>query len=293
VNRDRAFFDDRYLSLRQLGDFLAVVEIGGNEVYLDPGQKMCPFGRLHWKHTLASGFRLSEKGAVQVYTPPANYKSAVLSRTADLTLDATGNVKGSIRFVMTGPDALYWRQTTLRNDEEEVKKQFNESIKESIPDGVEADFDHFLGLPDYNSNLIAIVQVSGNMGTATGKRFFLPGLFFESRGKHPFVAEEKRTTPVDVHYPRTEQDEVFYHLPEGFTMESGPQNAKASWPDHALLAIAASATGDTVKVNRMLVYNYTILNPADYPQLHDFYQKVATADQQQLVLTRATVAKGN
>jgi hypothetical protein len=31
----------------------------------------------------------------------------------------------------------------------------------------------------------------------------------------------------------------------------------------------------------------------DYGDLHDFYQKVATADQQQLVLTRAQVAKGN
>ena len=34
-------------------------------------------------------------------------------------------------------------------------------------------------------------------------------------------------------------------------------------------------------------------SPKDYQNLHDFYQKVATADQQQLVLTRAPVAKGN
>jgi hypothetical protein len=293
VNRDRAIFDGNYLSVKQLDDYLALVNLDGKEEYLDPGEKYCPFGRLHWKHTLASGFKLTDKGTVPVTTPAGNYKSAVLSRTADLTLDATGNVKGTVRFVMAGPDALHWRQTSLRNDEEEVKKEFNESIREYIPDGVEADFDHFLGLPEYDSNLIAVVKVSGNVGTATGKRFFLPGLFFESRGKHPFAAEEKRTTPVDVHYPKTEQDEVFYHLPEGFTMESAPQNAKASWPDHAVLSITSSATGDTIKVDRTLLYNYTLLSSEDYPQLHDFYQKVATADQQQLVLTRATVAKGN
>ena len=25
--------------------------LDGKDVYLDPGQKMCPFGLLHWKHT--------------------------------------------------------------------------------------------------------------------------------------------------------------------------------------------------------------------------------------------------
>jgi hypothetical protein len=43
----------------------------------------------------------------------------------------------------------------------------------------------------------------------------------------------------------------------------------------------------------LLAHNYTLLDPKDYNDLHGFYQKVATADQQQLVLTRTTAAKGN
>jgi hypothetical protein len=76
-------------------------------------------------------------------------------------------------------------------------------MQDEFPDGVQADFDHFLGLDDYTSNLVGIVRVTGNIGTATGKRFFLPGLFFESRAKHPFVAQDKRATPVDVRYAET------------------------------------------------------------------------------------------
>ena len=30
---------------------------------------------------------------------------------------------------MTGPNALYWRQLTLENDEDEVKKEFNETMR--------------------------------------------------------------------------------------------------------------------------------------------------------------------
>lgn len=294
VNRDRAIFDNNYLSLDQLDDYLADVNVNGKDIYLDPGQKMCPFGLLHWKHTLAGGLRLSDEGAVPDTTPGEPYTVSVVNRFADLTLDEHGNVKGSLRIGMTGQDALHWRQLTLRDDPDEVKKDFNDSLKGSIPDGVEADFDHFLALDDYTVNLVGIVKVSGSLGTATGKRFFLPGLFFESRAKHPFAAEEKRTAPVDVHYARMEQDRVTYHLPPGFTMESAPQATKSNWPERAILSIASNASGDSVTVNRTLAYNFTLLGSTDYAALHDFYLKVAVADQQQVVLARATAAaKGN
>jgi hypothetical protein len=60
-----------------------------------------------------------------------------------------------------------------------------------------------------------------------------------------------------------------------------------------LLKIASEATADSVNVTRTLAYGFTLLEPKDYGNLHDFYQKVATADQQQLVLTRTPAANGN
>jgi Domain of Unknown Function with PDB structure (DUF3857)/Transglutaminase-like superfamily len=293
ADRTRAIFDPRFLSVGQLDDYIAIVDLGGKDVYLDPGQKMCPFGVLDWKHSLASGFRLTEKGTTIATTPATAYNADVVERVAELAIDSAGAVSGTVRFIMSGQDALHWRQRTLENDQDEVKRQFNESVQNDFPDGVQGDFDHFLGLDDYNVNLIAFVKVSGNIATATGKHFFLPGLFFESRAKHPFVAEDKRTTPVDVHYAMMEQDDVTYHLPAGFTIESEPQAASTSWPNHAVLKISSVTNGDSVQVLRSLAYNYTLLDPKDYANLHDFYQKVAAADQQQLVLSRAQIAKGN
>jgi hypothetical protein len=117
VDRSRAMFDAAYPSTYQLDDFIVVVELGGKEVYLDPGQKMCSFGLLHWKHSLASGLRLSDKTAVIATTPATIYKSSTVQRVANLDIDDTGGVKGAIRFVMDGQEALYWRQLTLKNDE--------------------------------------------------------------------------------------------------------------------------------------------------------------------------------
>ena len=293
VDRDRAMFDRSYFSAYQFDDFIVVVELGGKKAYLDPGQKMCPFGSLHWKHTWATGFLSSEKGAEVATTPGLTLKDSTVNRVAYLSFDETGNVKGNVRIAMTGPNALYWRQMALENDEEEVKKRFNEWMRADLPEGVQADFDHFLGLDDPSVGLMGIVNVSGNIGSTTGKHFFLPGLFFDSRAKHPFVAQDKRTIPVDVHFPNLEQDHVTYHLPPGFNVESLPQDADTAWPDHALLKIHSSKEDGSVTVLRTLAYNFTLLDPKEYSNLHDFYLKVATADQQQLVLTRAAAGKGN
>ncbi len=295
VERNRALLDMQYYSMRQLDDFVAKLTIDGKDIYVDPGQRMCPFGTLSWRHSLAGGFELTDGGAVQVLTPASGLKETLLRRVADLTIEPTGELNGSARFVMSGQDALRWRQDSLENDQDEMKKQFNEAMREDFPDGVRAELDHFTGLDDYNTNLIAFVKVESASATMTGKHFILPGLFFESQAKHPFVAEDKREMPVDVRFARIEQDDVVYHLPDGTTIESAPEKSDTLWAGHAELKIATKAMVNSVEVVRTLVYNYTLLGAKDYPDLHDFYQKVAAVDQQQIVLNRAAAGavKGN
>ncbi len=296
ADRSRAMFDDGLLSYLQLdgagADIIAVAQLDGKEVYLDPGEKMCPFGTLHWRHTLTAGLRLVDKKGVIAQTPVPDYTKSVVNRLGELDIDQTGAVKGIVRFVLTGQTALYWRQLALQNDQEEIKKQFNEYLREEVPDGVQIDFDHFLALDDYNSNLMAIVRVNGNVGAATGKRFFLPGLFFQSHARHPFVEQDKRLTPVDVHYPKSELDDVTYRLPPGYTVESLPQKSTVRWSDRALLNIGAVQHENTVEVARSFAYNFAMLDPREYSGLHSFYRDVATADQQQLVLTRTSDVPG-
>jgi hypothetical protein len=293
VDRNRAIFENTFLSMSQFDDYIAIVQIGGKDIYLDPGQKMCPFGDLHWKHQLAKGLRLSDNGAIIASTSAAPPKSATVQRVADLTLDADGNVKGSARFVMTGPEALYWRQLSIENDENEVRKLFNESMRDDLPEGIQADFDHFLAYDDYESNLIGIANISGKIGSATATRLILPGLFFESRVRHPFVGEETRTVQVDLHFAEMEQDQVTYRLPPGFNVESMPLSSEIPWADRVSLKIGSSAQNGIVNVDRTFVRNFALLDPEEYNILRYIYVRMAAADQQQLVLTRDSPAKGN
>lgn len=293
ANRNRAIFDYGVLSTSQFEDYIAVGHLDGKEVFADPGEKLCPFGMLQWRHTMTSGFRPSGvKGApidtaTIARTPGTNDEASGVDRVADLTIDESGAVKGIVRIILRGQEALRWRQIAILSDENEMKKQFNEWIAPHLPEGVQGDFDHFLGLEDYNVNLLGFVRVSGSLGTTTGKRMFLPGMFFESKEKHPFVAEEKRAISVDVEYARSESDDVTYRLPAQFKVESRPEASQIEWADHAKLAITTTIDGDGVHVARQLENNYTIVDPKDYGKLHEFYQKLAVADQQQVVLVKS------
>jgi hypothetical protein len=76
-------------------------------------------------------------------------------------------------------------------------------------------------------------------------------------------------------------------------VESVPKTADVSWPGFAALKINSGVGNGSVEVFRTFARGFALLEPKAYNDLHDFYLKVATADQQQIVLTRATAGKGN
>jgi hypothetical protein len=293
VDREKGVFDANVLNFDQLDDDIVILAVGGQEILLDPGEKMCPFQTLSWKHSGASGSRQSPDGHDAITTPFQNYKTNSLVRIGDLALDEHGGISGSIRFAMTGQEALRWRQAALRSDLEEVKKEFDRTLEEILPSGVEGHIDNFVALDNPETNLMATINVHGALGVRTAKRLLLPGFFFESNGRQPFVNREKRETAVDMHFGEQVTDQVTYHTPAGLAVEGAPQDAKIGWQDHAVLVTKTATGPGSVAVGRTFGRAFTVVEPKEYQDLRGFYQKVAAADQQQLVLTASPTAKGN
>ena len=293
VDRERAEFAPGYLDIDQLDDDLVILSTGGKEIILDPGEKMCPFETVNWRHSAAGGIRESTDGRAAAVTPFQLYTTNSITRIGDVTLDEHGSMTGTFRVIMTGQEALYWRQQALVNDEDEVKKRFDRMLQGMVPEGVEAHIDHFLGLDDPDTNLIANVKAQGVLGSATSKRLLLPGFFFESRGHRPFVDRDQRLEPVDMHFGDRVTDHVVYHLPTSLSVEGAPQDAKIPWADQALLNIKVVSEPGKVTIARSLARGFTFVKPEQYQDLRGFYQKVAASDQQQLVLALGAEQKGN
>ena len=294
VDRSERVFAMGLLDFDQLDDDIVVLNIAGKDISLDPGEKMCPFQTVRWTHSGTAGIVQGDHVRSLAITPEQTYTSNKLTRNGDLTIDEHGAVTGQLTFVMLGQEALAWRQLALRNDQDELKKQFDRSLESAVPDGIEAHIDHFLGLDDPDANLIAIVKVHGNLGAATSKRLLVPGFFFQTRGSHPFVNQEKRIEPVDMHYGDTVTDQIVYHLPANMSVEGAPQDTKVPWQGHAVFATKTAAAPNQITIARIFARGFSSVKPEEYQDLRGFYQKVAAADQAQLVLTKTPPAqKGN
>jgi len=283
TDRSRAIFLRSYLTTSQLDDDIAIVSLDGKDVYLDPGERYCAFGDLDWKHTFSGGLRQIDHGTAVIQTPPVGYKATTVLRNADLSVEPDGKVHGTIRITMTGSEALTWRQRALSTDVDEIKKEFEDSVEEQVPAGIIVKTNHFLGLDTLGTAFMAILDVSGSMGTATSKRVFLPTMFFEA-GSKPLFVHEKRTAPIDLDYPYQMQDTVTIHLPKTMAVESAPKDAEIPLPENALYQAVFKHQADTLVAGRLFVLANPLYRVEEYGKLKEFYQKVNAKDQEQAVL---------
>jgi len=297
VSRSRGVFDVTYMDLGQLNDTLVLLSIDGKPVLADPGEKMCSFGTVNWRHSGAGGLRQSAEGPGYAVTPPQGYASNTINRDASIALDAHGQVTGSIRIASSGQESLKWRQRSLEIDEAELKKEYDKSLEGIVPDGVEAHLDHFLGLDNPDVVLMAVINVKGTLGTSTSKRLLLPAAFFDSRQHTSFISAEKRQESVDMRYAERMGEAVTYRLPDGVVVEGAPKDTQVPWQGHAVYGLKTTTQPGTVTVDRQIVRAFAQAKAEEYEDLRGFYQKVASADQQQLVLTTsgqpAPAVKGN
>ena len=289
TERDQNLLNTGYLNWGQFEDEIAIVTIGGKEQYFDPGQRYCEYGKMNWVHAEVAGVRQSDAGPVLALVPGQTYKENQVVRVANLQLGADGTLTGTLHIGMKGADALRWRQDALRNDEEAAKKSFEEILQNRVPDGVHVKVDQFVGLTDPEAQLVAVVNVSGSLGTATGKRVFLPSSFFEARVK-PLFAQQKRESPVDLRYPYISQEQVTVKLAPGLSIDSLPSDTKIPFQQFAVYGTSNKHTNDTYTALREMVVGNIFYKTEEYPQLRDFFQKTGAQDQQQVVLQRSPVA---
>lgn len=288
-NRDDALFVPNYLNWEQLDDELAIVSIGGKEVYFDPGQRYCEYAKLNWKHTWAGGIRQTDGGTELFSTPGPVYTDNATSRAAELTLAANGQVQGLLYISMSGAEALRWRQAALNSDDTALKRQYQDQLQHSMPPGVQVKTNHFIGLTDYTHPLMVVLNVSGTLGTTTGHHVFLPSVFFEA-GNPPLFAETHREYPVDMHYPYMVKDEFHISLPPNITVESLPKGGDIPFAPNADYLVKYGSGPGEFAYGRLLRVANIVYKAAEYPQLRDFFQKISASDQAQVAMKMVPAA---
>lgn len=192
--------------------------------------------------------------------------------------------------VYTGAEALRWRHKALEGDVDSLKKEFDDELQSRLPPGAILHVHHFLGLDTPGTNLMARLEVSGNLGTSTGKRVLVPLALFSGSG-YPFTGSH-RANPVDLHFPYMVQDQITLHLPEGMHAESVPGTAKLSLPQMAGYTAVAKADDHSITYTRTMIMANDLYTADEYGKLKGFLDDVGSKDHEQAVLQVAAAGTG-
>jgi hypothetical protein len=289
TNRDRNMFLKGYLTLGQLNDEIAIVNVDGKDEYFDPGSRFCPYQHLAWKHTMTEGLRQTDGGAEFAQSPGETYNASRIQRIADLTMDSQGVVTGTIKMTYIGAPALVWRQESLTGDAASVERDLRIGVEQLMPHGMDVKVASIEKLDDYEQPLTVNLEVKGPIGSSTGKRLLVPGDIFEANTK-PAFPHEKRDIPVYFHYPQMVQDAIRIKYPPNLNVESVPAADSFRFQNFALYTLTTVSNLNSVTLHRNYTLGELIYMPKEYSDLRSFYSKMETKDQESLVLTTAPAA---
>ena len=282
-DRTNDLFSKFWLSFDQFKWLVAMVNVDGKDVFLDPGSGQCPYGVLSWQFTLMTGMRQTDAGIDFVVTPSPAYSKNHVTRVADLTMDAQGAIAGKVEISFEGAAAMQWRREALLGDEQSLQHDLEEMLKDIVPKTVEVKFTGVEHLADAEQPLTVSFEVHGPLAATAGKRLVMPADLFVSRERGTF-ANPKRELAVYFHYPELVTDTVKVKLPSGLNVEALPDDAKAAIPSHAQYIMTVIKDAQGFVVSRTFASGQVIVPTAKYDELRAFYQDFEGKDQESVVL---------
>ena len=292
TSRKDEIFNPNVLRMDQLDSMVAIVNVGGKDIYLDPGSRYCAYGQMRWDHTMSSGVRQVDGGSAIAQTPAGSYIEAKTVRVAKLSLDNNGQVEGTVQVGYSGDPALAWRQRALKQDQAAVEKEMEDEMRRMLPGGLTVKLNKVLYLDDPSKQLVSSFEVQGPLANATSKRMFVPVEIFEAN-THPKFSQPKRELPIYFPYGQQVVDQITFTLPAGVEIESTPASDKIKMDQFAVMEAESVVKANTITWTRTFALGTILFSPEEYEQVRTFYNKVNHKDQEQAVLKVASHAAGN
>jgi hypothetical protein len=285
VDRSELVFQKNYLSPKQFDAHLAIVKLGGKEVFLDPGTRFCPYGLLYWKYTSSTGIRQNSAGTTElVQTPAVTYVQAIVSRVGHFRLNEQGKLEGTLAVGFIGQEALTRRLQAFETDAVGRTKQLEDEVKSWLP--LESEIS-LTNIPDWEKAevpLLAEFKVTAPTLTSAGKRLLMPWdlLVYE---RPAMFTHGERQYDIDLDYSNRHVDKIHIVFPDDIQIDTIPPSEGEKRP-YAIYHSEHTLQGKELVSVRDLATNAFVFPTSEYKQLKAFFDRVKECDDQKVLLKR-------
>jgi transglutaminase-like putative cysteine protease len=261
----------------------------GRVLFFDPTDSLTPFGRLAGPLQANYGLLVGPDGGELLALPQLPSASNAIQRTAKLTLDENGTLKGDVHEIWTGDQAAYQRNR-LRS-----ARQESEKIR-SVESLLSHSFTTFKILNATIGNLPAIeVPLEWNYSVeaeryakATGNLLLVRPRVLGSKASDILEDnKEPRQYPIEFDGPERDTDVFEIALPAGYAVDEVPPPVSAEY-GFASYHSATEIVGHTLRYTRTFEIKDLSVPVSKTDKLRELYRIIDNDERMSAVLTRAS-----
>jgi len=277
--RDHGFIRQAYPMRRQFNYAICLVRLEGKTLLLDATEKYLPFDVLPGRCLNGQGMIVSatNHGWVDLVTK-AKAKTVV---SADLALEPSGELKGTVQYNRDGYDAQSVRQDYFNKGEETYVKDFLAARPWAVTKSEFTDMKE-LGKQARESHEIAISEHTN----VAGDVIYVNPFITSKMEQNPFKSET-RQYPVDFGTAVEKTYMCKIKIPAGYKVDEMPPNKLLGLPGNAGRYIYnVSQLGDIINLTSTFIVTKSLFSQEEYKALREFYSQVVAKQAEQIVVKK-------
>lgn len=260
---------------------IAGIELNSGLMVLDATEKyslpnVLPLRALNWQGRVVRNDESSS--AVNLFSPNTSSKKVYLNAK----MDDEGSISGMSRIMYNNLIAL-----TNRNANNDVTNQDLIGKLEKNNDDIEILNLKVINDKNLSKPLINTLSFETDSQTEMiGDKMYFSPLLYLAEKENPFKLDE-RIYPIDFGTPWEEKYTVNIQIPQGYSIESKPENAAYALPDNlGIYKFVCVEKNNKLQILSTVNIKQSILPAHYYNSIREFYKKMIDKQTEKIVLTK-------
>ena len=279
--RSNGAITEQYPMLTQFNATVVRARVGGSDFVLDATDPLRPYDLIPTSMLNVRGLVVKE-GPVQWIgiTSPKRY---VQRAAAQLIIDTTGEVHGTLE----SADLEYSALAKRRDLREKKPVEFARSVFSTEAVGLTVDSATVSDTDSIDGKVGITAKVSGpSYAQVAGEFIYINPAVIDRRTSSPFKLKDRKF-PVDMSYRRAITRVTNLKVPPGYEVKDLPTPVSLSVGfEDARYERRTAVEGDMIQVLMRQTFNTSFFQARFYASLKDFYERIASAEAEQIVLKK-------
>lgn len=268
----------------RLNFVIAHAFIDGKDYYMDATEEFSDINLLPVRDYNWGGLLVDNHNKVWKHITAIKPRKANNIYALDISLDSEGYAEGNFKSRLSDHSAYRFREDFKNRDLDEYLNEMEQRYL-----GIEIS-DYEAGNTDTYEGMVTekFVYETENGADVVGDKLYVHPLAFLRMEENPFKLE-KREYPIDFGFPFRDRYMVNIKLPQGYIVESMPENVLVHLPNELgsyKYVVKKNAAGIQLSVTFDL--NSAIISATNYSELKEYYNQIIIKGSEQVVLAKAS-----